>query len=165
MVYEHPTISSLGQFISGLAAGNVGANGIPTSSVTQDMEKMVEELTRDFSKHKQTKEAPEEEVVLVTGTTGSLGTYILEKLISTPSIQRIYALNRSGKDAKTTLRERQSQAFKTHGVDGALIDSPKLVLLEGDISLPDLGLSAEQMEEIAGSATSIIHNGAWLISN
>ncbi len=159
VVNAHPTTASLGQFLSSSATDKINTNAMTPSSHAEEMEKMVEEFTRDFPRHTPTREAPKEEVILVTGTTGTLGTYILEKLIATPSVQRIYALNRPAKDKHTTLQKRQIDAFRTHGVHESLLDSPKLVLLEGNTTLTDLGLPRQQFQEIASSVTSIIHNG------
>lgn len=130
---------------------------LPTSITT--MKTMLEELTQNFPAHVASKPAPTSETILVTGTTGILGSYILNQLISTLSVTRIYALNRPDREGKMTVRQRQARAFEEHGIDPAVLDSRKLVLLEGDTSLPGLGVPREACEEIVNSATTIIHNG------
>lgn len=157
LVYSHPTISSLASSIHELVAGT--ASNDPSNSVTNDMLAMVQEFTQSFPAHKPSRAQPESEVILVTGTTGSLGSYILDKLIATQGVERIYAFNRADKHGKRTLYQRQKDALEEQGVDISILDSPKLVLLEGDTSSPDLGLPREVLEEVIGSVTSIIHNG------
>lgn len=156
LVYMHPTISSLGHFISQLAHGDEQREA---ETVIAEMEALVEEFTQHFPLHVPSKPTPDTEVILVTGTTGSLGANILDKLVATPSVSRIYALNRRDQSGKSTLKGRQQQSFEEHGIDPAVFDSPKIVLLEGDTASANLGLSKEEYESIVGSVTSVIHNG------
>ncbi len=126
------------------------------------MEAMVKEFTQNFPIHTPSKATPDSEVILVTGTTGSLGSFIVDKLISMPSISRVYAFNRPDKLGKSTLYDRQKKAFEEQGIDVSILSSPKLVLLEGDTASADLGLPKEILDEIVGSVTSIIHNGTFV---
>ncbi len=158
-MYSHPTIASLASFLYHIASGKT-ENGV--SSVTADMEAMVKEFTQNFPIHTPSKATPDSEVILITGTTGSLGSFIVDKLISMPSISRVYAFNRPDKLGKRTLYDRQKKAFEEQGIDVSILSSPKLVLLEGDTASADLGLPKEILDEIVGSATSIIHNGTFV---
>ncbi|KZT42318.1 hypothetical protein SISSUDRAFT_1041619 [Sistotremastrum suecicum HHB10207 ss-3] len=111
------------------------------------------------------------ECVLVTGTTGALGTYILSSLILSPRLNMIWALNRpSPSSSPKSLLERQSEAFDERGIGRGVLEDAiktgKVVLLEGSPS-PLSSSSASQWDlpaatftEIVGSVTSIIHN-AW----
>ncbi|KAI0312090.1 male sterility protein-domain-containing protein [Amylostereum chailletii] len=99
------------------------------------------------------------DVVVLTGTTGRLGTYLLAQLLASRRVRKIYALNREN---ATPLRERQAQAFRTYNFDVALLDvaAEKLSLLVGDMTRHNLGLPYEVYEEIRQSVTVIISN-AW----
>lgn len=101
------------------------------------------------------------DVVLVTGTTGSLGCHLLETLVSAQDVGRIYALNRAAKD-NMPLRERQALGLIERGIDTRILDSSKVVLLEGDLTKPDWGLHTETFLEVHHSVTHIIHN-AWRV--
>lgn len=125
------------------------------------MEAMVKEFTQDFPIHTPSKPQPSSEVILVTGTTGSLGAPVLERLIATPSISRVYALNRVDRLGQSTVYERQKKAFEEHKIDLSVLNSTKLVLLEGDTASRHLGLPKDLLEEITASVTSIIHNGTF----
>lgn len=87
------------------------------------------------------------DVVLVTGTTGSLGCYLLDALIVSSDISRVYAFNRPSKH-QTSLRERQSLALIERGIDVKILDSPKLVLLEGELTKPEWGLTRSIFLEV-----------------
>jgi hypothetical protein len=49
-------------------------------------------------------------VILVTGTTGALGSDFLAKLLQSPKVARVYALNRTSSDA--SIQDRQLNAFR-----------------------------------------------------
>ncbi|KAI5855057.1 ketoacyl-synt-domain-containing protein [Durotheca rogersii] len=99
-------------------------------------------------------------VVLVTGTTGSLGGHLVFKLAHRPDVQTIICLNR---EHKTEAFTRQKKAMKDKGVHFPEHLLSKLHVLQGDTSKPLLGLSADEYEGLAGSVTHIIHQ-AWPMS-
>lgn len=96
------------------------------------------------------------DVVLVTGTTGSLGCHLLETLVSAQDVGRIYALNRAAKD-NMPLRERQALGLIERGIDTKILDSSKVVLLEGDLTKPDWGLHTETFLEVSTFAVESDH--------
>ncbi|KAF8549634.1 NAD(P)-binding protein [Imleria badia] len=79
-------------------------------------------------------------VVLLTGSTGGLGSFLLSQLLQNPRVQRV--------------------AFVDKGLSVDLLSSEKLVYVEADASLDHCGVSPELYEEIRDSVTIIIHN-AW----
>ncbi|KAJ3713195.1 male sterility protein-domain-containing protein [Lentinula raphanica] len=98
------------------------------------------------------------ETVLLTGSTGNLGCYILASLLTRPNIQRVYAFNR--RSTNKNIMERQKAQFEDKELDVALLSSPKLIFLEGDITLPSLGLSGKVIIKLQQDLTVVIHN-AW----
>ncbi|KAF5355374.1 hypothetical protein D9757_013348 [Collybiopsis confluens] len=103
------------------------------------------------------------DVVFVTGTTGVLGTYILHNLLLNPEVRKVYAFNRPARDGRAPLA-KQAQAFIDCGLDRSLLDSsPKLVLVNGDLTTPDMGIPAVLKDKILSETTHIIHN-AWTIN-
>ncbi|KAL7953624.1 hypothetical protein V8C34DRAFT_309030 [Trichoderma compactum] len=60
----------------------------------KDMQNMVEKYTRDLPEHNKAQINPNDtdQTVIVTGTTGSLGSYILDQLVSSPRVSKVYAL-------------------------------------------------------------------------
>lgn len=86
-------------------------------------------------------------VIVLTGATGLLGQGILRKLIADPSIERIHCL---------AVRNAKARAFRLPPV----LASDKVVLHEGDLTLPRLGLSEVVMRTVFESTDRIIHNGA-----
>ncbi|KAF9223042.1 putative aminoadipate reductase [Gyrodon lividus] len=97
-------------------------------------------------------------VVLLTGSTGGLGSFLLSQLLEDPMVERVYALNRPS--SSTSIEERQRSAFLDRGLSVDLLCSTKLVYLEADASRDKCGLSPALYDEIRDSVTTIIHN-AW----
>jgi thioester reductase-like protein len=97
-------------------------------------------------------------VVLLTGSTGGLGSYLLASLLSREDVAVVYPFNRSSKTGTT--QHRQHTAFEDRGLDTALLDSTKLIYVEGDAAQPNLSLDDRTYAEIRDSVTVIIHN-AW----
>ncbi|KAK2461112.1 hypothetical protein APHAL10511_006891 [Amanita phalloides] len=97
-------------------------------------------------------------VVLLTGSTGGLGSFLLLELLKNPAVQRVFAFNRPS--SKKSIKERQQSAFKDRSLPVDLLNSNKLIYIEADASAEKCGLSQTQYEEIQNSVTLIIHN-AW----
>ena len=91
-------------------------------------------------------------VVLLTGSTGSLGSYILSSLSSNLAVEKIYCLNR-GENSQT----RQKQSFEEKGLG---FNAEKVTYLQYNFSDPDLGLEQKVYESLAQSVTHVIHS-AW----
>jgi hypothetical protein len=86
-------------------------------------------------------------VVLLTGSTGGLGSHLLESLLSNADVRKVYAYNRSSKTS-ASIFDRQKDAFVDRGLDSALLCSEKLVFMEGNGALPKLGLQDSLFEEV-----------------
>jgi thioester reductase-like protein/acyl-CoA synthetase (AMP-forming)/AMP-acid ligase II len=97
-------------------------------------------------------------VVILTGSTGGLGSYLLADLLQREDVSVVYAFNRPSKGA--TMQQRQEDSFEDRGLDITVLQSAKLVYVETDTSSENLGLDKEFYEKIRTSVTVIIHN-AW----
>lgn len=155
-VYSHPTVHKLGRVMSEIATN--GHISLGQDAIAETMRRLVKEYTSSFPSHNGTKTPTAGEFVVVTGTTGSLGSFILKSLLDTPTVSRVYALNRPDREGKALL-ERQKKAFTDHGIDTTYLENPKLVLLEADLAVPGFGLEEKVFEEMKDTVTSIIHNG------
>ncbi|KAJ6449036.1 hypothetical protein C8R47DRAFT_1265595 [Mycena vitilis] len=155
-VYAHPSIEELAAAIATLVHGSSnGSDGGQAAIV----EKMIAKYSEGFKAlvPEKTTSAASGMVVLLTGSTGGLGSHMLEILLRLPSVQRVYAFNRKGRNSAS---ERQLDAFTDRALDIGLLSSPKLVYLEGDTSSPDLLLPSEIWTTLRDTLTCIIHN-AW----
>ncbi|PPR02100.1 hypothetical protein CVT24_011234 [Panaeolus cyanescens] len=105
------------------------------------------------------------EVVLVTGTTGSLGAYVLAYLLDNPQVIRVYAFNRPGIKAKSHL-ERHIQSFSDAGLNLETLNDSRLTFVEGNLEteLDDrFGIDQSVYDEMHQTVTTIIHL-AWPVT-
>ncbi|EED77357.1 predicted protein, partial [Postia placenta Mad-698-R] len=139
-VYDYPTISRMASFVLALALGTTDREDRQPASRADAMRAMVAKYSKDFPIHRGSAAANMEsgKVVLITGTTGGLGCYALKKLVADPKVTRVYAFNRPAKHGQN-LYERQNSALVDRGLDASIVDSEKVVLLEGDLSTTNFG--------------------------
>lgn len=98
---------------------------------------------------------PTEVVVLLTGSTGNLGAEILAALLRTDFVERVYALNRPS--GTRSISERHEARFEDREFDTSLLSSPKLVLIEGEMGHPRLGLPDDLYDEVCSRKLSMHH--------
>jgi len=145
------------------------------------MESVVARMTEGITSGPRTfSTQPDKEFVLITGTTGDLGSRLLVELIAAPRVEKIYAFNRGD---LTALLDRQEAAIQVHSKHVDLrseVARGRVVLLSGDMTIEDgwgvdrkvfdqvnnsltfgiplcANLSPEQMKK---DVTLIIHNGS-----
>ncbi|KAK6082253.1 Iterative polyketide synthase CazM 8 [Seiridium cupressi] len=94
-------------------------------------------------------------VALLTGSTGSLGSYILDSLLSNAEVKHIYCLNRGPGSSE---RQRKSQAAK--GLQD--LPSKKVEFFDADLTKPYFGLDTQQYRALLREVTLVIHN-AWQV--
>jgi hypothetical protein len=136
----------------------MGDDSVLRRSPTDDVLEMMAQYSKEFAPHIGTDPLPPDDVVLVTGTTGTIGSNVLAQLVADPKVERVYSLNR---ESLTPLDTRQRIALSERGLDPSVVDSPKVVLLEGTVSQPKLGLPDDLYEELRTSVTHVIHIGGF----
>ncbi|PPR02158.1 hypothetical protein CVT26_012119 [Gymnopilus dilepis] len=165
-VYDNPTILSMASFLGNVVAGATQESTSSVASRVAAMRAMVEKYTADdFPIHSApaTNGSPNSQahVVLLTGSTGALGSYLLSELVKNPSVSRVYALNRPRLADAAPLKERQKSALIDRGIEAdTILGSDKVKLLEGDLRAPEFGLAKDIFVEMQSSVSHIIHN-AW----
>ncbi|KAK6592156.1 thioester reductase domain-containing protein [Botrytis cinerea] len=88
--------------------------------------------------------------VLLTGTTGSLGSYLLNEMNNDPNVAHIYALDRSAGGA-----EKYQQAIAARGLSP--IDPERVTFLKADLSDSQLGVGQENYTKILENVTHVLH--------
>ncbi|KAJ7085159.1 putative nonribosomal peptide synthetase [Mycena belliarum] len=157
-VYAHPSVDQLASAIIDLLYNdNAGSNHGRKAAI----EDMIAKYSHGLDQTLQTGQHFNSDgpVVLLTGSTGGLGSHILEMLLSLSSVERVYAFNRRG---KVPVSDRQKDAFHERALDICLLSSKKLVYLEGDTTKHDLGLPDDVYAMLRDTITVIIHN-AWTL--
>ncbi|KAJ3481757.1 hypothetical protein NLI96_g7439 [Meripilus lineatus] len=157
-VYQNPSISALSKAVADLATSPSQTKKIDIDARVAAMEALVKKYGTNFPEHVPSSVSQQTgDVLLVTGTTGALGATILSKAVQDPSVEKIYAVNRKGLDGRSLI-ERQRTILADRGLDLAILESPKVVLVEADLNADNLGLQSDKLDEIRSSVTHIIHN-------
>ncbi|GJE88440.1 acetyl-CoA synthetase-like protein [Phanerochaete sordida] len=162
LVFEHLTIRALASFLSRAADPTLSDQpSAPSGIAVADIEALVHKYTGDLPAAKATRPAGKPApVVLLTGSTGNIGSHILASLLADTRIERVYTLDRPSVRAPL---ERLKAAFEERALPADMLDDPRLVALAGDVTQERFGLGAAVYDEVLGAATHLIHN-AWPVN-
>lgn len=83
-------------------------------------------------------------VVVLTGSTGGLGSHLLASLLQREDVSVVYAFNRRS----SSIQQRQKSIFEDRGLDVILLQSEKLMYVETDTSHDELGLDKELYQKV-----------------
>ncbi|KAH8703288.1 hypothetical protein BGW36DRAFT_354716 [Talaromyces proteolyticus] len=99
-------------------------------------------------------------VVLLTGATGSLGSHVLQNLLSRTDVRRVVCLNRlTTQDAVY----RQAEALRNRNIEISPQKWSRIQVLETKTEFPKLGLDDMVYGALCDDVTHIVHN-AWPMS-
>ncbi|EFQ99792.1 hypothetical protein MGYG_02804 [Nannizzia gypsea CBS 118893] len=162
VIYGNPSIDRLCEAI--MQALNNGTDyltkGIAESALSRE-EKMSAMIHRHTESLRKVTSSPtgtlKKHVAILTGSTGSLGTYLLHYLLSNPDFEHIYCLNRSSDAASS-----QKQSFHDRGMSSVSFAS-KVEFITADFSRDCFGLSSTKYLELQQAVDVFIHN-AWPVN-
>ncbi|XP_022194362.1 fatty acyl-CoA reductase 1 [Nilaparvata lugens] len=104
--------------------------------------------------------------LLITGGSGFLGKVLIEKILrKSPDVEKIYLLMRAkkGKEPKQRVEELfSSPLFDLLKSQRGLSIIEKVEAVNGDVSLPDLGLSAQHRQLFIDNVNIIFHGAATI---
>ena len=147
-IYTYPTASNLANRMFSGTEQEEKLAAASEKAVAQEMEEILERFTVS---------APvqdSDQTVILTGSTGRLGSYILDALLRSTIPMSIICFNRDGS------LERQTKISQSRGL-GTSLFSEKVTFLDGDLTSPDFGLASKDIYiRLLADTTLIIHN-AW----
>ncbi|KAI1750591.1 nonribosomal peptide synthetase [Xylaria castorea] len=160
IVYSNPTPSRLAKYI----LHTIIHRGTTMEENREDDEREVSKLlyeryTRQLVQGKpgRPNASDKDQIVILTGSTGALGSYLLDQLVRNPAVNRVICLNR----AEDGGVERQAKAMKER--DLAQDYSHKTEFHHADLSRTDLDLPKDVYEYLSTEADRVIHN-AWPVN-
>lgn len=154
MVYANPTIKTLAETFEKFVRH--GSDSSDTNQQLELMSDLVIKHTANLPEKALLRSAPENApaTVILTGSTGSLGSYLLEYILSNVQVQHIYCLNRSADG-----RERQIKVNKSRGLSTDL--SPERVTFyQSDLSQPYFGLGQTAFEKLLQETTYVVRESS-----
>ena len=153
VVYEYPSIAALERFILDcISSQRIGSSN--HDDIKDRIRQLVGKYTANF-RLRFSDNDDEYEGIVLTGSTGSLGTFLLDQLLDRISVQRVYCFNRRG---EVDTFQRQLAAFREKGLDTGKLErertSGRVIFVDVDLSLGKLGLSDVEYEEVLHSPSS-----------
>ena len=144
-IYRFPTVASMAACLRGDAV----EEEVDAHSSIEDY---VDRYTPTFPPHHS-----DGNVVLLTGSTGSLGSYLLASLSSLSNVNRVICLNRVSHEDPT---QRQKRSLKEKGIQLSPTAWSKIKVLESRSAASRLGLPEDDYVELRNSITHVLH-AAW----
>lgn len=157
-VYSNPSIAQLTTYLYSAVQSNGHDQPDEDAKEIAAMQEMVARYTESLPKPHERKANPldHNQTVLLTGSTGSLGAYMLDTLCKSSNVKSVIALNR-GEDGGMSRQEPVSASR------GLSTDFSKVEFVSADLSQPDLGLGESKYDDLLERADRIIHN-AWPVN-
>lgn len=133
VILSHPTITSLAAHLFHIIRSP--QRSLPTSSAISDMRAMVERYTAWLPSRLSAKQS-----VLLTGSNGALGSYLLAQMLAEDRVEWVWAVNWHSKGESISERQRESFVGKALDVELLKLEEGKLVYVEAELSENILGL-------------------------
>lgn len=157
-IYVNPTVEQLSRVVRAILEDNVQQTGIPRG---EKIQRLVEKYTADLplrDEHFLQSNKEAHSTMILTGSTGSLGTYLLFNFLCSPFASKVYCLNR-----RSDAESRQKQSFEEKGLHVEEEDwNNKLEFLEVSFGEACFGLDEAKYQELLESVDTIVHN-AWKV--
>lgn len=162
IVYRNPTARRLARYIltETSECGSPKGKGDKVEEI-QTAKTLYERYTHDLSPGRcgRTEAPGDNQTILLTGSTGALGSYLLDQLVRNPKVRRVVCLNR----AEDGGAKQQQKQIKDRNLAGVLEHGNKVEYLHVDISKSRFGLSEAIYMRLQEEAHRIIHN-AWPVN-
>lgn len=171
-LYDHSTVNEVVAFFEGKTNNdNKSSSGelhddrnssYDYQATTDILQNYLHRASTDIINPKtKARNSDEHDIVLLTGATGSLGSYILYKLLQNKKVKKVYALVRPRGDS--SLLSRISDAFKKRGYPTSILyDSSRLEILPMNLEKDRLGFSTITFDTLRSEVTTILAC-AWLL--
>lgn len=156
LVYSNPSLSRLASALKTIS-GNDIADAVHDTSREEEMLRILDQFTsqiprdevhtpRELKRHEQ---STSQLVVLLTGSTGSLGSYLLHTFLSSPKVSKVYCLNRSPDAAEIQIKGNLAKGLISTWDN-------RVDFLHADLSKPKLGLDENTYSRLQQEVSIII---------
>lgn len=158
VIYENPTPEKLGtaiyEIINTSPSDGPKVQEAGTSQKTlASMKHLIEKYTTNLPERAPItfKQSDKDLHVVLTGSTGYLGQYLLLNLLKDPKVSKVICFNRSG-----------GAEAKYLAKGGVKEDLPRLEFLQVSFGEPNFGLPTAKYQELVNRVDAVIHN-AWKV--
>ncbi|KAJ0345080.1 hypothetical protein KNSL1_008781 [Colletotrichum chrysophilum] len=160
-IFEYPTAKSLLGFLLRPKSDVLDTKAIVTTQRHEWIQSSINRMNQEMNgwtiqNAEDRGAAPRgQDVIYLTGASGSLGSALLEVLVQVPSIKKVYCAVR-GRDPQ----EKVVQSLKSRGYAEDVWKSTKIHAVNYDMKDARLGLDAETYKKVEAEVTVVMHN-AW----
>ncbi|KAI9485924.1 MAG: hypothetical protein EXX96DRAFT_592819 [Benjaminiella poitrasii] len=159
-LFQHPTFVSMQGALMSDKEENLAEQNEKRYKQTQDLTlAYIKRAKADFPVARNSYNEKQGKVVLLTGATGSLGSFMLRDLLKDPSVKKVYCCVR-GKEGE--LFNRLVQAFESRSLDISLLRSDRVEALPMRFNDPFLGFSEDKYNQLRNEVT-IVQHCAWVL--
>lgn len=155
VIFDHPNVRSLAKHIYCLRTGEAEEE----ISEIEEMKDLIAKYS-SFPQRAPGVVQPDQETIILTGATGSLGAHILAQTANRSDVRRIYCLVRA--DSKSVATARVSKTLRDKCIDLPLLPD-QVICLPSDFSRTDLGLDPDVLDDLKHNLTTAIHS-AWAVN-
>ena len=150
LIYANPTIKKIAGALQNLRSSKEQTYEMMEQERIKAMEDMLAKYLHNLPPKSDRKaEAEHELTVVLTGSTGSLGSYLLDSLFATPRVIKVFCLNRGAHTEKKQKEASASRGLTTNWGD-------KVQFIQTSIGRPKLGLTESDYESLSKKASFII---------
>lgn len=160
LIYQNATPRRLAGYIMNNIIRGQGATLSEDEQQQQAMRSIWKKYTSDLTKAEPNRPDPatQNQTVILTGSTGMLGSYLLNFMAHDSRVAKIICLNRAADGG----RAQQAKACAERGLDASPLET-KAEFFHADLSQPKFGLSDEVYARLQAEADRVIHN-AWPVN-
>ncbi|KAI1346217.1 hypothetical protein F5Y01DRAFT_298319 [Xylaria sp. FL0043] len=150
LLFTATTISRLAQILSHILSGSDDANQSENKDGAHDVRELLAKYEAKLPMILR-KERQKSQTIVLTGSRGSLGSYILAAFLAREDVKKVYCLNRS-----LNVQADQIASFKAKGLPELQLERVKF--LQTNLAEPNLGLTKDEYASLVAEATTIVHN-------
>ena len=152
-VYNNPTASSLAVAVQKLNAASQERKAFSSRAKTKEMH----DLLSRFSGPKDEMPPGRPDIIILTGSTGALGPYLLDSFLKAPNVDKIYCLGRAAS------AERQVEMNASRGLSTADFGNGRVTFLKANLTAPNFALDESIFQTLSTTVTRIMHC-AWPVN-
>lgn len=160
VIYQNSTPRRLAAYILDNVFNGQGQELSEDAQQQQAMRAIWKKYTQNLTKAQPNRPDPsnDNQTVILTGSTGMLGSYLLNFMAQNPRVAKVICLNRAADGG----RAQQTRAFADRGLDTSTL-AAKAEFHRADLSHPKLGLPDDVYARLQANADRVIHN-AWPVN-
>lgn len=159
-IYTNPSVSALTSAIIRLSKQHQDSQTFSEQALYHERNEMIniyKDMIDQMPRPQRSTKPAHGDTVILTGSTGALGSYILHTLLANKAVAHVYCLNRAADGLSLQIERSQARGLNTE------LDSTRLTFLAADLAQPSLGLEPGTYKVLLDAATLVIHN-AWPVN-